>query len=37
VQASPDDIESLAAALPQTNRMIQAVGTRVVLDSHVLR
>lgn len=36
LQASPLDIETLAAALPQTNRDIQPVGTRVVQDRHVL-
>ena len=36
LQASAVDIETLAAALPQTNRPLQAIGTRVVQDRHVL-
>jgi carbonic anhydrase len=36
LQASAVDIEALAAALPQTNRPLQAVGQRVVQDRKVL-
>lgn len=36
LQASAVDIEMLSAALPQTNRPLQPVGTRVVQDRHVL-
>jgi carbonic anhydrase len=36
LQASPVDIETLAAALPQSNRPLQAVGDRVIQDRHVL-
>ena len=36
LQASAVDIEMLAAALPQTNRPLQAVDQRVVQDRHVL-
>ena len=36
LQASPLEIATLAAALPQTNRDLQPIGTRVVEDRHVL-
>jgi carbonic anhydrase len=36
LQASAFDIETLAAALPQTNRPLQAVGQRMVKDRKVL-
>ena len=36
LQMALEDMEALAAALPQTSRAVQPMGTRVVLDRHVL-